>query len=72
MAGTYSTVLDVEMSNLVNAAGLQVPDVIRNPIRWLIVTERLKSLLEKKAEARIEFLPFRLTIRSESSPSESM
>jgi hypothetical protein len=60
MAGTYNKTLDLVMSSLVNPSGIQVPDVILNALDWLIVTDRLKTLLEKNTKADIEFLPFRL------------
>jgi len=60
MKGTYETLLDIRMSRILNPVGLQVADVILNAVDWLIVSERLKDLLEKDSGARIEFLPFRL------------
>ncbi len=60
MQGTYPSVMDLQMSSVIRADGLQVPDVVDNAFDWLIVSERLKDLLEKQAGAAIEFLPFRL------------
>jgi hypothetical protein len=60
MQKSYPDVLDFEMSKLVNPNGLQIADVIPNPIQYMIVTERMKEFLEKEASDPIEFLPFRL------------
>jgi hypothetical protein len=40
--------------------GTEVPDVIRNAVRYLMVSARMKSLLEEHATAEIEFLRFTL------------
>lgn len=41
-------------------SGLQVTDVLRNALGYLMITARLRSLLERHATAEIEFLPFTL------------
>jgi hypothetical protein len=41
-------------------AGLQVTDVLRNALGYLMVTARMKQVLEQHAMAPIEFLPFTL------------
>lgn len=60
MEKSYPDVLDFEMSKLVNPNGIQIADVIPNPIQYMIVTEQMKEFLEKEASDPIEFLPFRL------------
>jgi hypothetical protein len=40
--------------------GILVPDVIRNAVRYLMISGRTKSLLEEHATAEIEFLAFHL------------
>ena len=57
MQESYPDVLDFEMSKLVNPNGLQIADVIPNPIQYVIVTQRMKEFLEKEASGPIEFLP---------------
>jgi hypothetical protein len=41
-------------------AGLQVTDVLRNALGYLMISSKLKNLLEKHSTAEIEFLPFTL------------
>lgn len=60
MGGKYEKILDFQMSKLVNPTGLQVPDVILNGVRYVIVSARMKELLEKNASGPVELLPFRL------------
>lgn len=60
MQKSYPDVLDFEMSKLVNPNGLQIADVILNPIHYMIVNERMKEFLETEVSDPIEFLPFRL------------
>jgi hypothetical protein len=60
MAGSYPATLDLAMSKLVHPAGLQVGDAVLNGLRYVIVSERLKEVLEARASGPIEFLPFRL------------
>jgi hypothetical protein len=40
--------------------GTEVPDVIRNAVRYLMVSARMKALLEEHATVEIEFLRFTL------------
>ena len=59
IAGKLTDVRDYRMS--ASAPGLQIADVIKNAYGFLMVTEKLKTLIEGHAKgATIEYLAFRL------------
>jgi len=57
MEGCYTGPVSFRMSP--KEVGIQVPDVIRNAVGYLMVSERMRELLEKHVEgAVVEYLPF--------------
>jgi hypothetical protein len=59
IVGLFDDVRDYRMSKQVR--GIQVPDVIENTFSFLMVSERMKKLIETNAiGARIEYVRFRL------------
>jgi hypothetical protein len=51
---------DLELRMADEAPGIQIPDAIDNALGYLLVSGRLRALLEAETEPPIEFLPFRL------------
>jgi hypothetical protein len=60
LGDAYNPATEFEMSKVVNPRGLQIADVIPNGLSFLMVSERMKDLLQSQAKREIEFLPFHL------------
>ena len=61
MEGSYAKPVDLEMSSVVQPKGIKVPDAIHNQLDFLIVSGRLKEILEPAINPKkVEFLPFQL------------
>lgn len=60
LGDAYQQPVEFQMSKLVNPRGLQIADVILNGVSFLMVSERMKDLLQSHTKREIEFLPFRL------------
>jgi hypothetical protein len=60
MDGEYAAGFEFSMSKQINGTGIKVGDAILNALGYLIVSERLKNVLEAHASGPIEFLSFKL------------
>ncbi|MFY2561075.1 imm11 family protein [Corallococcus terminator] len=58
MGGAYPSGIRFQMT--ADVRGMQVTDVLQNALNYLMVTARLKALLEEHSGVDIEFLPFTL------------
>lgn len=58
MGAAYPSGIRFQMT--ADVPGMQVTDVLQNALNYLMVTARLKALLEEHAGVDIEFLPFTL------------
>jgi len=51
---------DLSLSMSLDQPGKEVPDIITNALNYLIVSFRVKDIIEKLTETTVEFLPFEL------------
>lgn len=56
MGELYTEPLTLQMAS--EASGIQVPDLVHNAFNYLMVSGRMRAVLEEHATGEIEFLPF--------------